>query len=58
MKDGRLIGTTVKLNDYQKVIDYINLYNAKTGNQTSINKFVWEALKHYVNYLRNCKGIK
>ena len=58
MKDGKVLGANVKINDYQKVIDYIDLYNNKTGSNDSVSKFVWDAIKHYVNYLRNSKGIK
>lgn len=58
MKNYRTLTSIIKINDYQKVTDYIDLYNNKTNSQLSISKFIWEAVKHYINYLRNNKGIK
>jgi len=58
MTETKLIGTKVMINDYQKVIDYIDLYNSKTGNDLSLSKFVWTAIKFYINHLRNHEGIK
>ena len=58
MKNGKVLGANVTLNDYKKIIDYIDLYNTKTNNNISVSKFVWNAIKHYVIFLRNEKGIK
>lgn len=54
----RTIGTCVNDYDYEKVISYIDLYNEKSKADISVSQFVWEALKFYINYLRNHKGIK
>lgn len=51
------IATHVSEINYDKMWEFLELYNKNTGENLTMSQLVWKAIKHYVSFmLKSWKG--
>lgn len=51
------LATKVSETNYNKMWEFLELYNKKTGENLTMSQLVWKAIKHYVSFmLKSWKG--
>ena len=51
------LSTNVSETNYNKMWEFLELYNKKTGENLTMSQLVWKAIKHYVSFmLKSWKG--
>ena len=48
MDNRKLIGTKIPIEEYNKVIKFIEVYNKRTGKDLSLSKFVYMCIRYFI----------
>ena len=51
MKKHKVLSALVPIEEYSKVVSFIDKFNNVKGTNLSISQFVWRAIRYYINYL-------
>lgn len=57
MRKLKPIATNVSEINYNKMWEFLELYNKKTGENLTMSQLIWKAVKHFVSFmLKSWKG--
>ena len=57
MKNYRSVTTNISETNYNKMWEFLEQYNSRTGENLTMSQLLWKALKFFVNYtLKSWKG--